>query len=230
MQGNPTAPAWREMGWHHGGGLGGTCAHVCASLCVCAWGCVCLSACAQVCERMDACVCACLWTCVHAWVSVCMLVHVCVHMQTHVCMPVCTWACMCMSAGMTCMCVCACVNTCMCTPARTRVHICTQDCVCSCIVPEPPHVCAPTLVHALLGVRCASAYVCGEGRVRCSHALLPLAMGCSSTCAYVKRGSRYSFRQQQGKAAKTAGVAPGVREGRVRTRLFHTSPFLHFLS
>lgn len=231
--------AWRPQGpgvegdglapWR---GLGGTRARVCACLCVCAWGCVCLSACAQVCECMDACVHVCGR--VHAWMCVCMLVHVCV--------CICKYMCACVRArGHVCarlhayVCVCTPVHVPMCTYAHTKLcmlaHLLTQNCVCSCtVVPEPPYTCAPTLVHALLGVRCASAHICGEGRACRSRAALPLAMGCSSTCAYVKRDSRYSFRQQQGKAANTAGVAPGIREGRIHTRLFHTLPFLHFLS
>lgn len=177
---------------------------------------------------MHGCVCECLWTCVHAWVCVCVLVHVCAYANTcvHVCLHMLMYLHICMHT---------CMFVHLCTYAHTKLcmltHLLTQNSACSCtVVPEPPHACAPTLVHALLGVRCTSAHICGEGRACCSRAVLPLAMGFSSTCAYVKRGSRYSFRQQQGKVANTAGIAPGVREGRVRTQLFHTSPFLHFLS
>lgn len=231
MHGDPMALAWREMGWHHGGVWEGH-VHMCVHVCVFVHGGVCLSACAQVCECMDACVCACGHVCMHGCLCACLCICVCI----------CKYMCACVRArGHVCarlhayVCVCTPVHVPMCTYAHTKLcmlaHLLTQNCVCSCtVMPEPPYTCAPTLVHALLGVRCASAHICGEGRACCSRAVLPLAMGCSSTCADVKRGSRYSFRQQQGKAANTAGVTPGIREGRLRTRLFHTLPFLHFLS
>lgn len=213
------------MGWHHGEVWEGH-VHVCVHICMFVHGCVC--ACLHV------------YKCVSAWMHVSVLVDMCACMG--VCVHACAFVCACVCArGHVCACLHAYVHVCtsvhvpMCTYAHTKLrmlaHLLTQNCVCSCtVVPEPPRACAPTLVHALLGVRCASAHICGEGRACCSRAALPLAMECSSTCAYVKRGSRYSFWQQQGKAANTAGVAPGIREGRVRTRLFHTLPFLHFLS
>lgn len=227
-----TPGPWRGGRWV--GTMGGsgrdTCTCVCMSVCLCMGVCACLH----------------VHRCVSAWMHVCMFVDVCMHgcvcACLCMCVCICKYMCACVRArGHVCarlhayVCVCTPVHVPMCTYAHTKLcmlaHLLTQNCVCSCtVMPEPPYTCAPTLVHALLGVHCASAHICGEGRACRSRAALPLAMGCSSTCAYVKRGSRYSFRQQQGKAANTAGVAPGIREGRVRTRLFHTLPFLHFLS